>query len=365
MAHLIEMSGADVEAGDLTGDPETHSVPDPSSSRRLKKPRRNTVWRKSEDPKTRPSGERIWNPRRVNGFARSAKFIVRDKDKASALFRRFDTSAMRNLLYLQARVASLEARQTAFDEEDFAALNKFPKPNDPKDPKTRLEELKMRLVNSPSSDRQLAEEDLVLRIEDLALCLDLPLKPLNVLEGGFPLTQLLPSTSIQVERRRPFREALLAGDLPERLYKIVSLVAYKNHIDVHHIEQHLDLPTHQPQRSDRDWLGWVADKTEKLERLLQDSLMADLDRRSVPAQLKDFNKSWEDMELFADNGTYERRKMDWERKREEALNRGEPAEEEWPWNLSEHWKEKMRDRYQVAMRLKEALNEYRGYQFNV
>jgi hypothetical protein len=55
----------------------------------------------------------------------NAAFIVLDKDRGTSLFKRFDEPSMRNLLYLQSRVACLAAKQEKFDKEDFASDNSF------------------------------------------------------------------------------------------------------------------------------------------------------------------------------------------------------------------------------------------------
>jgi len=67
--------------------------------------------------------DKVWNRRVLDGFPKSAAFIVRDKDRATALYKRFDEPSMRNILYLQSRVACLTAKQAEFDKEDFASEN--------------------------------------------------------------------------------------------------------------------------------------------------------------------------------------------------------------------------------------------------
>jgi len=52
------------------------------------------------------------------GFPSLAAFIASDKDKSTAIFRRFDKLSARNLLYLQSQLAELEARQELYDKED-------------------------------------------------------------------------------------------------------------------------------------------------------------------------------------------------------------------------------------------------------
>jgi hypothetical protein len=52
------------------------------------------------------------------GFPRTAAFIASDRDKTSAIFKRFEALSARNLLHLQGRLAALEAEQTRLDDED-------------------------------------------------------------------------------------------------------------------------------------------------------------------------------------------------------------------------------------------------------
>jgi hypothetical protein len=57
----------------------------------------------------------------IKGYASLAAFIAEDRDKSTAIFRRFDRLSARNLLYLQSELAELEAKQDAFDREDLKA----------------------------------------------------------------------------------------------------------------------------------------------------------------------------------------------------------------------------------------------------
>lgn len=56
------------------------------------------------------------------GYPSLANFIASDKNKSTAIFRRFDRLGARNLLYLQSEIAELEARQDAFDAHDLGTL---------------------------------------------------------------------------------------------------------------------------------------------------------------------------------------------------------------------------------------------------
>ena len=53
-----------------------------------------------------------------SSFAGVAGFFAIDGDRSSTVFRRFDKLALQNLLYLQAKVASLEEQQERYDKEN-------------------------------------------------------------------------------------------------------------------------------------------------------------------------------------------------------------------------------------------------------
>lgn len=57
----------------------------------------------------------------LKGYPSLAAFIASDKDKSTAIYRRFDRLSARNLLRFQSELAELEAQQDALDEEDFHA----------------------------------------------------------------------------------------------------------------------------------------------------------------------------------------------------------------------------------------------------
>ncbi|KAF2812331.1 uncharacterized protein BDZ99DRAFT_357544, partial [Mytilinidion resinicola] len=54
----------------------------------------------------------------LNGYPSLAQFVASDRDKSTAVFRRFDRLSARNLLYLQSELAELETKQDAFDRAD-------------------------------------------------------------------------------------------------------------------------------------------------------------------------------------------------------------------------------------------------------
>lgn len=57
--------------------------------------------------------------RLLNGFPRTARFLAADPDKSLIIVRRFDEVAIRNLLFLEGRVAALEDAQKQLDKENF------------------------------------------------------------------------------------------------------------------------------------------------------------------------------------------------------------------------------------------------------
>jgi len=60
-------------------------------------------------------------PEPIRGLPRVASKIASDPDKTTVLFRRFDRLSARNLLYLEAEIAELEAQQVELDRQDFLA----------------------------------------------------------------------------------------------------------------------------------------------------------------------------------------------------------------------------------------------------
>jgi len=55
----------------------------------------------------------------MNGFPRVASKIASDPDKTTTIYRRFDRLSARNLLYLEAELAELEALQDKQDADDL------------------------------------------------------------------------------------------------------------------------------------------------------------------------------------------------------------------------------------------------------
>ncbi|KAK1241109.1 hypothetical protein MKX08_001083 [Trichoderma sp. CBMAI-0020] len=63
-----------------------------------------------------PNSRRVY----VDGFPSLSNFIASDKDGTSAIFKRFNRLAARNLLVLQSELAVLEAKLDQYDHEDQA-----------------------------------------------------------------------------------------------------------------------------------------------------------------------------------------------------------------------------------------------------
>ena len=61
----------------------------------------------------------------INGFPRVADKLASDPDKTTSIFRRFDRLSSRNLLFLEAELAELEALQNKYDEDDLIAADRM------------------------------------------------------------------------------------------------------------------------------------------------------------------------------------------------------------------------------------------------
>jgi len=62
-------------------------------------------------------------PKPINGFPQVADKIAIDPDKTTTIYRRFDRLSARNLLFLEAEIAELEALQNKYDADDLLAAN--------------------------------------------------------------------------------------------------------------------------------------------------------------------------------------------------------------------------------------------------
>lgn len=102
----------------------------------------------------------------INGFPRVADKIASDPDKTTTIYRRFDRLSARNLLFLEAEIAELEALQNKYDDDDLVAADqvvieshsdwrKFERYANEKDGK-----------GEPTQQRQAAKMELALKIKD-------------------------------------------------------------------------------------------------------------------------------------------------------------------------------------------------------
>ena len=57
------------------------------------------------------------------GYPRFAAFIAHDEDKPITIYRRFERLAARNFLYLESRLAELQATMDQMDRENLTADN--------------------------------------------------------------------------------------------------------------------------------------------------------------------------------------------------------------------------------------------------
>src|SRR5450432_3443155 len=66
-----------------------------------------------------PGAAELARAKPINGFPRVADKIASDPDKTTTIYRRFDRLSARNLLYLEAELAELEALQDKQDDDDL------------------------------------------------------------------------------------------------------------------------------------------------------------------------------------------------------------------------------------------------------
>jgi hypothetical protein len=70
-----------------------------------------------------PGAAELARAKPINGFPRVADKIASDPDKTTTIYRRFDRLSARNLLFLEAEIAELEALQNKYDANDLVAAN--------------------------------------------------------------------------------------------------------------------------------------------------------------------------------------------------------------------------------------------------
>ena len=81
----------------------------------------------SRAPESRaPESSAPWtNSKVLKGFPQTAHFLAADPDKSTIILKRFDKASIRNLLYLEGRVAALEAVQEKLDREDKTKYKEY------------------------------------------------------------------------------------------------------------------------------------------------------------------------------------------------------------------------------------------------
>ena len=360
-----------------------------------------------------PAVEKKWKPGVLAGYPMSAAFIVLDKDRGTALFKRFDEPSMRNLLYLQSRVACLAAKQEKFDKEDFASDNSSIT--------RRLTELESRLkarleevpdppttfifrVGNHREDWRRRVALAVDKMDKYGQPVELPHLRLDDLEGCIANRVQSPTNSmrenlhliahyteifgtskgkdrerehnieiyprLEVRRDLPFRRRLgnliyyiarildvLPGPLLLDLLNYVSTpaathskIASATLEDI--LSQHLD--QNRPELDPPSLLTEIDHILTSLEVFFEGDLKEYLRDKLVPDAPYFAAKSWEDFEMFS--RSYElmpKRQQEWEE---------EHPSKPWPFaNMSEKWVEKMEQRWNLAMEMKQALKEYRKH----
>ena len=346
--------------------------------------------------------DKKWNPPLLDGFPKSAGFIVLEQDRGATIFRRFDEPAMRNLLYLQSRVAALTRRLKIYDAEDWTT-------ND-HSARRRLEDLNGRIKKredrlgferqpgfKPSQDQVLevsglldeildihgkgasASEGAILdisqRIADLEGCVrhaDTPLKDLVDVNSPIPgnyrkekgkeeekQPRMFNGLKIRRQERSRMRISRLLCYIARTLeispeVLLLYLLAwpgpdydrYTQLSDSKKMEEFLCMASDPP-------LTQINDVITGLEVLLQNYLRRYLDTKIVPPAASVAAKSWEDFEMFGSAEKMRKRRLEWE---------DENPDKSWPFlGLSDAWIRKMQDRWNLALDLKEAIKEYRKW----
>jgi hypothetical protein len=302
--------------------------------------------------------------------------ITANNDKASDVFNVFHRSAIRNLFYLQSRVAALQIKQQRFDLEDYRLCGEgydadiFRTYFEPSDEnieclEARLakleEQLKMN-VNKNESETSRTTEVRLLKIHSRLLDLENPGKqPIElpqdlcwgpVSDRGPRSTSGVPADFVQrtcshessysVERKgwsagsacTMSRTTCLCQEAQlekrENLSKVLRGLPSCTLHDVQRFQQRIRILEDYNRENGFDDLG----KNQPRVPILAITLAA---------------RSWEDFEIF---GSAE--KM-WERRRTWEELEGENP---WPFDMSDVWVGKMRERFEVARDLQHALKEY-------
>ena len=65
------------------------------------------------------------NSKVLKGFPQTAHLLAADPDKSTIILKRFDKASIRNLLYVEGRVAAMEADQEQLDREDKTKYKEY------------------------------------------------------------------------------------------------------------------------------------------------------------------------------------------------------------------------------------------------
>jgi Family of unknown function (DUF6594) len=348
--------------------------------------------------------DKKWKKPLLDGFPKSAAFIVLEQERGTTVFRRFDEPAMRNLLYLQNRVAALTRRLEIYDAEDWtindlsasrrlADLNRRIKTrevdpiperiwsrDEPSQDElieiTRLLDAELDTVGkAPSTSRDETFEspfDISQRISDLEGCVrhaDTPLKSLVDVNSPIPGDyrkekgkgeEKTPRTLSGLKFRRQEGSRIrisrllcyIARDLKISPGALLLYLLAWNRADRVAVKEGLKMEKLLWMSSDRP-LKQINDVITGLEVLLQHYLRPYLDAKIVPQAVAVAAKSWEDFEMFSSAEKMRKRRLEWE---------DVYPDKPWPFlGLSDNWLRKMKDRWNLAQDLKEAIKEYRKW----
>jgi hypothetical protein len=333
----------------------------------------------------------------LNGFPKIAaqSTITGNIDETSDVFKIFQRSAVRNLLYLQSRVAALQAKQARFDLEDYNSCRR---------------EYDLNLFDTYFGASQKNFEDLEIRLAYLEGYLkeDANKSGNSTSNGTAPepgnatVQDIEPNKSVflrmherllKLEEGRILPQDLFWGPVSDRGPRIMSGVPedfvhnncpYEGQdfaaeqatsTSITRVKSQrtcLYCETYRKTRKEHDKVlqegsePHVIQMLQQRIRILEDyyenessnRLGSNPDVRHAGVQSESrapalaitlAARSWEDFEIF---GSAE--KM-WERRRTwEALGAINP----WPFDISDVWVGKMRERYDVARDLQHAIKEY-------
>jgi hypothetical protein len=338
------------------------------------------------------SPKKKWKPDLLDGFPKSAAFMVLDEERGSTLFRRFDQPAMRNLLYLQSRVAALTDKLQACDKEDWEdslrgsrlkALERRitarkdhppherpPMQGKPQDQSTIGKENRLSRLDEELDSLKTAKPQLEIsqRLADLEACVqnaDTPL--INLVDVDSPIPGNYRKGKEHQEEKTSVMQNRLEVRSQERIRMRISRLLHYISLTLKISREQLLLYLLDSSGVDRALIGNMKMEEELLcilsdelplqinniitglEVLLQHYLRNYLNENIVAPSLA--AQSWEDFEIFSSAEKMRKRRREWE---------GLHPDKHWPFlGLSDAWIRKMQDRWDLAQDLKEALKEYR------